>query len=188
MSSLDFNELKKGAVMVWQGQPHEIMTAQFVRMQQRKPVMQMKMRNLFTGKVVEYSAKSGESFERADIQKHKVQFLYADRDGAHFMNQETFETVDISPELSAEKVGFLKEGTDVNLVYFDDKPISVELPIKVDLEVKSTPPGIRGDTATGGSKPATLETGLTINVPLFINEGDKVRVNTETGQYAERAN
>lgn len=188
MGTLDFSELKKGAVLVFNRQPHEIMHAQFVRMQQRKPVMQMKMRNLLTGKVVEYSAKSGESFERADITKQKAQFLYADQSGAHFMNNETFETIDINPELSSDKVGYLKESTDVNLVYFDDKPISIELPIKVDLEVKSTPPGIRGDTATGGTKPATLETGLTINVPLFINEGDKVRINTDTGQYVERAN
>lgn len=187
MSTLDFSELKKGVVMVYNNQPHEIMLASFVRMQQRKPVMQMKMRNLLTGKVVEYSAKSGESFERADITRQKVQFLYADHEGAHFMNNETFETVDIGKELSDDKVCYLKEGTEVHLIYFDDKPISVELPIKVDLKVKSTPPGIKGDTATGGSKPATLETGLTVNVPLFINEGDKIRVNTDTGQYVERA-
>lgn len=164
------------------------MLANFVRMQQRKPVMQMKLRNLLTGKVVEYSAKSGESFEQADITKHKVQYLYADHAGAHFMNNETFETVDIPKELSDDKIGYLKEGTDVNLVYFDGKPISIELPIKVELEVKSTPPGIKGDTATGGTKPATLETGLVVNVPLFIREGDRVRVNTETGEYVERAN
>lgn len=186
--NLDFSELKKGAVLVFNKQPHEIMLAQFVRMQQRKPVMQMKLRNLLTGKVVEYSAKSGESFERADITKQKVQFLYADPMGAHFMNQETFETIDISKDLSDDKAGYLKEGTDVNLVYFDERPISIELPIKVDLEVITTPPGIRGDTATGGTKPATLETGFTVNVPLFINEGDKIRVNTDTGEYVERAN
>lgn len=188
MSNVDFSELKKGTVIVYNHQPHEIMLAQFVRMQQRKPVMQMKMRNLLTGKVVEYSAKSGENFERADITKQKVQFLYADHDGAHFMNNETFETVDIPKELSDDKVGYLKEGTEINLVYFDALPISIELPIKVDLEVKSTPPGIRGDTATGGTKPATLETGAVVNVPLFVSEGDRVRINTETGQYVERAN
>src|SRR3990167_7717858 len=104
MSNLDFSELKKGVVMVFNRQPHEIMHAQFVRMQQRKPVMQMKMRNLLTGKVVEYSAKSGESFERADITRQKVQFLYADDAGAHFMNNETFETVDIGKELSEDKM------------------------------------------------------------------------------------
>src|SRR3989338_4034692 len=188
MGTLDFSDLKKGVVMVFNGQPHEIMTANFVRMQQRKPVMQMKMRNLFTGKVVEYSAKSGESFQQADITRHKAQFLYADQEGAHFMDQETFETIDISKEMSDDKVGYLKEGTDVNLIYYGEKPMSIELPIKIDLEVKSTPPGIKGDTATGGTKPATLETGITVNVPLFIKEGDRIRINTTTGEYVERAN
>ena len=185
---VDFSGLKKGVLINFNNQPHEIMIANFVRMQQRKPVMQMKLRNLMTGKVVEYSAKSGESFESADITKQKVQFLYADQDGAHFMNNETYEPVDIPKELSDDKVGYLKEGTDVNLMYYGEKPISIDLPIKIDLEVKSTPPGIKGDTATGGSKPATLETGLTVNVPLFIKEGDKIRVNTQTGEYVERAN
>ena len=188
MANLDFNELKKGVLINFNNQPHEIMIANFVRMQQRKPVMQMKLRNLMTGKVVEYSAKSGESFQQADITKQKAQFLYADGEGTHFMNNETFETVDISPELSQDKIGYLKEGTDVNLMYYGDKPISIDLPIKIDLEVKSTPPGIKGDTATGGSKPATLETGRIVNVPLFIKEGDRIRINTETGEYVERAN
>ena len=188
MGNLDFSDLKKGVVIVYNNQPHEIMVANFVRMQQRKPVMQMKMRNLFTGKVVEYSAKSGESFQQADITRQKAQFLYADGAGAHFMNQETFETIDISKEQASDKVGYLKEGTDVNLIYYGENPMSIELPIKIDLEVKSTPPGIKGDTATGGTKPATLETGINVNVPLFIKEGDKIRVNTTTGEYVERAN
>ena len=104
------------------------------------------------------------------------------------MDQETFETIDISKEMSDDKVGYLKEGTDVNLIYYGEKPMSIELPIKIDLEVKSTPPGIKGDTATGGTKPATVETGITVNVPLFIKEGDRIRVNTTTGEYVERAN
>ena len=182
------NDIKKGQVIVFNNQPHEVMLAQFLRMQQRKPVMQMKMRNLLTGKVVEYSAKSGESFDQADINKRTVQFLYADGSGAHFMDQENFETIDIATELSDGKIGYLKEGTEINLIYYGDKPISIDLPIKIDLEVKSTPPGIKGDTATGGTKQATLETGLTVNVQLFIKEGDRIRVNTETGQYVERAN
>src|SRR3989344_3743452 len=129
MASLDFSELKKGVVMVFNSQPHEILLANFVRMQQRKPVMQMKMRNLLTGKVVEYSAKSGEGFERADITKQKVQFLYADHDGAHFMNNETYEQVDIPKELSDDKVGYLKESTEVNLIHFGDRPDHQRSPI-----------------------------------------------------------
>jgi elongation factor P len=184
---MEFSDLKKGAIIVFNDQPHEIMWSQFMRMQQRKPVMQVKMRNLMTSKVVEYSFKSGERVDAADIVKQKAQYLYNDIEGAHFMNTDTFETVTISKELSADKVGYLKESEEATIRYFNDQPISIELPIKVDLKVTSTPPGIRGDTATGGTKPATLETGLVVNVPLFIKEGEKIRINTDTGEYVERA-
>lgn len=185
---MEFGELKKGAIILFNSQPHEIMWSQFVRMQQRKPVMQVKMRNLMTGKVVEYSFKSGERIEAADITKQKAQFLYADQEGAHCMTADTFETITIPSELSQDKIGYLKEGEEATIEIFEGRPISIELPIKVNLKVVSTPPGIRGDTATGGTKPATLETGLITNVPLFIKEGDVIRVNTETGEYVERVN
>ncbi|MDP3741203.1 MAG: elongation factor P [bacterium] len=187
MSTLEFSELRKGAILVWNAEPHEIMWSNFMRMQQRKPVMQVKMRNLVSGKVVEYSFKSGERVDGADIEKKKVQYLYADDEGAHFMDQESFETITISKALSADKVGYLKEGELATLEFFSGKPISIELPIKIELKVVSTPPGLKGDTATGGTKPATLETGFVVNVPLFIKEGDMVRINTETGEYVERA-
>lgn len=183
---MEFNDIKKGAVIIFENKPHEIMWSNFMRMQQRKPVMQVKMRNLMTGKVVEYSFKSGERVEGADISKQKVQFLYADREGAHFMTADTYETVILSKDISADKIGYLTEGLEITLEYFEGKPINLGLPIKMDLKVISTPPGIKGDTATSGTKPATLETGLVINVPLFIKEGDVVRVNTETGEYTER--
>ena len=185
---IEFTDLKKGAILLWNKEPHEIMWSSFMRMQQRKPVMQVKMRNLMSGKVVECSFKSGERVEGADILKRQVQYLYHDDEGAHFMDQESFETIIIPKNISQDKVGYLKESELVNLLFFDDKPMSIELPIKVELKVISTPPGIKGDTATGGTKPATLETGLTINVPLFIKEGDIVRLNTESGEYVERAN
>lgn len=185
---MEFSDLKKGAIILFNSQPHEIMWSQFVRMQQRKPVMQVKMRNLLTSKVVEYSFKSGERVEAADITKQKAQFLYADQEGAHFMTEDSYETVPIPKEFSDDKIGYLKEGETVTLQFFEDKPINIELPVKVNLKVTSTPPGIRGDTATGGTKPATLETGLVVNVPLFIKEGDIIRINTETGEYVERVN
>lgn len=186
--ALAFSDLKKGAIILFNEEPHEITWSSFLRMQQRKPVMQVKMRNLLTGKVVEYSFKSGERVERADISKHQAQYLYADGEGTHFMTQDTFETVVIPKEISRDKVGYLKEGETVTIQYFDQIPISIELPVKVALKVTNTPPGIRGDTATGGTKPATLETGLVVNVPLFIKEGDVVKINTETGEYVERVN
>ncbi len=185
---LEFSELKKGTVILYNREPHEIMWSNFMRMQQRKPVMQMKLRNLITGKVVEYSVKSGERVEVAEITKQKAQYLYADPQGAHFMDSKTFESFVIPKDVAQDKVGYLKEGEEIAIEFFDDKPISIELPVKVDLKVVNTPPGIKGDTATGGSKPATLETGITVDVPLFVKEGDNVRINTETGEYVERAN
>lgn len=184
---MEFSDLKKGAIILFNREPHEITWSNFMRMQQRKPVMQVKMRNLITGKVVEYSFKSGERIEEADITKRKAQFLYADAEGANFMTQDTFETIGIPKDLSSDKVRYLKEGEEADIQFFNDNPISIELPIKVNLQVVSTPPGIRGDTATGGTKPATLETGLVVNVPLFIKAGETVRINTATGEYVERA-
>ncbi len=149
--------------------------------------MQMKLRNLITGKVVEYSVKSGERVEAAEITTQKAQYLYADQEGAHFMDSKTYDNFVIPKDISEDKVGYLKEGFEAPIEFFDEKPISIELPVKVNLKVTSTPPGIRGDTATGGNKPATLETGIIVHVPLFIKEGDVVRINTQTGEYVERA-
>ena len=185
---MDFSDLKtKGVIVLFNNQPHEVIWSNFVRMQQRKPVIQTKLRNLITGKVLDYSFKSGEKIEEAEVNKQKAQFLYADITGAHFMNNETYETIDLPKEIAGDKIPYLKEGETVSLQYFDGKPISLELPVKVELKVKETPPGIKGDTSSGGSKPATLETGLIVNVPLFIKENDVIRVNTETGEYTERA-
>ena len=103
------------------------------------------------------------------------------------MNNETYETIDLAASVAGDKIPYLKEGEIVTLEYFDGQPISLELPVKVELKVKDTPPGIKGDTSSGGNKPATLETGLIVQVPLFIKEGDVIRVNTQTGEYSERA-
>lgn len=186
---MDFSDLKtKGVIVLYNDQPHEVIWSQFVRMQQRKPVIQTKLRNLISGKVLDYSFKSGEKVEEAEVTKQTAQYQYNDDSGAHFMNNDTYETIDLPKEIAQDKVGYLKEGENVTMKYFDGRPISLELPIKVDLKVKDTPPGIRGDTSAGGTKPATLETGLVVNVPLFIKEGDSIRINTDTGQYVERAN
>jgi elongation factor P len=140
-----------------------------------------------TGKVMEYSFKYGEKIEAADVVKRKCQFLYSGDEGANFMNPETFENVMVPKALVEDQVKFLKEGTDTIIMFFEDKPIALDLPVKIDLKVTETAPGVKGDTATGGTKPATLETGHVVNVPLFIKEGDTVRVSTETGNYVERA-
>lgn len=186
---LDFSQLRKvGTVIEFQNAPQIIVWTNFQRTAQRKPALQAKLKNLITGRILEYTFKFGEKIEAADVTKIKAQFLYKDREGTHFMETETFETVTLPHDQTQGIGGYLKDGMEINLIKYQDKPISVELPIKVNLKVVNTPPGIRGDTATGGSKPATLETGLVVNVPLFIKEGEIVRINTETGEYVERAN
>jgi elongation factor P len=158
-----------------------------MRTAQRKPVIQAKLRNLMTGKVMEYSFKYGEKIDEADVTKRKCQYLYADEEGAHFMDPESFETILVPRVIVEDQIKFLKEGTDTLIMFFEDRPIALDLPIKMELKVTETAPGVKGDTATGGTKPATLETGYVVNVPLFIKEGDLVRVNTASGEYVERA-
>lgn len=189
MATLDFSELKRtGTVVLFQEQPWEIMETNFMRTAQRKPVIQARLRNLVTGKVIDYNFKFGEKVETADMSKLKAQHLYSDKGGSHFMTAETFETVTVPMATMRNKVSYLKEGTEVTILTFNGQPISVQIPVKVDLKVTSAPPGIKGDTATGGTKPVTLETGLVVQAPLFIKEGDAIRVDTRDCSYVERAN
>lgn len=189
MSILDFSDLKStGQIIKYNSEPYQIIWSNFMRTAQRKPVIQTKLRNLVTGKVMEYSFKYGEKVEGADVIKKKLQFLYSDGSGASFMDPESFETIVLPKALVQEQLSYLKEGTDAIVIFFEDRPIGLDLPVKVDLKVVETSPGVKGDTATGGSKPAKLETGLTVNVPLFIKEGDMIRVDTRSGTYVERAN
>ncbi|MGE5297855.1 MAG: elongation factor P [Acidobacteriaceae bacterium] len=188
MSVLDFSDLKgTGQIIKYNNEPYQVIWSNFMRTAQRKPVIQTKLRNLITGKVMEYSFKYGEKIEGAEVSKNKAQFLYNDDEGSHFMNPETFETITVPKTLVSDQMGFLKEGTDSTIMFFEDRPIGLEMPIKIELKVVETAPGVRGDTAQGGSKPAQLETGISVNVPLFIKEGDVIRVDTRNGQYVERA-
>ncbi len=188
MAVLDFSDLKgTGQIIKYNNEPYQIIESNFMRTAQRKPVIQAKMRNLMTGKVMEYSFKYGEKIEEANVVKRKCQYLYSDDEGSHFMNPETFETVLVPKVLAEDQIKFLKEGTDTVIMFFDERPIALDLPVKMDLKVIETAPGVKGDTATGGNKPATLETGHVVLVPLFIKEGDTVRVDTRSGAYVERA-
>src|SRR5581483_11932735 len=184
---MDLNDLKIGTIILWENQPVQVIWSNRMRTAQRKPVMQTKLRNVITGKVYEYSFKFGESIEEADVMREKASFLYADAEGTHFMNQETFETVDIAKEITKEQEQFLKEGMEVSILRFNDKPVSIELPIKVELKVTEAPPDTKGNSGGNVTKPVTLETGLIVNAPMFIKEGDVLRIDTRTGEYVERA-
>ena len=183
---MDLNDMKIGTIILWENQPVMVIWSNRMRTAQRKPVMQTKMRNVITGKVYEYSFKCGESIEEADVVREKGTFLYTDADGTHFMNPQTFETVDINKEVTLEQEKFLKEGMEVSILRFNDKPVSIELPIKIELKVTEAPPSNVGNSGGNVTKPVTLETGLVVNAPMFIKEGDVVRVDTRDGQYVER--
>lgn len=184
---MDLNDLKIGTIILWENQPVQVIWSNRMRTAQRKPVMQTKLRNVITGKVYEYSFKFGESIDEADVAREKASFLYADADGTHFMNNETFETVDIPKEITESQEKFLKEGMEISIMRFNNKPVSIELPIKVDLKVIEAPPDTKGNSGGNVTKPVILETGLSVNAPMFIKEGDVIRVDTRDGQYVERA-
>jgi elongation factor P len=185
--ALAYTELKKGLIVVIDNAPCEILEASFLRMQQRKAVVQTKYRNLITGKVLEHNWQASDYFEEADVEKKDAQFIYAHRDEYWFTQPGNPKNrFSLSQETIGEAAQFLKPNTLVGTLLYNGKVIQVKLPIKMDFKVKEAPPAIRGNTAQGGSKVVTLENGAQIATPLFIEEGEVIRVNTETGQYVER--
>ena len=184
---LSYADLKKGVLFLKDGEPWEVLDSTFTRMQQRRPVMQAKIRNLITGKTTDTSFAQSDSFEEADITKRQVKLLFLHRDQFTFVDPSNpKDRFVMDNEIIGDKGQWLKPNTEVTAVYFGEKPISLILPIKMDLKVTEAPPGIMGDRAQGGTKAVTLETGAIVNAPLFINTGDIIRVNTESGQYTER--
>lgn len=183
---MDISDIKLGAVVMMNNQPYQIIWSNRMRTAQRKPVMQTKLRNIISGKVIEYSFKFGEKVEEADVSKEKANFLYTDVEGTHFMNQETFETVDMPKDITLDQEPYLKEGLEVQILRFNGKPVSVELPIKIELKVAESPPDVKGNSGGNITKPVKLETGLSVQAPMFIKEGDVLRIDTRTGEYVER--
>jgi elongation factor P len=187
--SLGVNELKPKMFFIYEDQPYVVVETHHLKMQQRRPVVQTKMRNMINGKLIERNFQQSDTFEEADIKKESVKFLYNHRDEFWFADEkDSAKRFKLGKDILGESWKFLKTNTVVDAISFNDEIITVELPIKMELKVTEAPPAIRGDTATGGTKQILLETGATINAPLFIEEGDIIRVNTETGDYVERVN
>lgn len=180
-------ELRPGYAIVLDGEPYVIVAAQHSKQARQGGVTKTKIKNLVTGSVTNKTFQGNDKLEPAHVTSSKCQYLYKDSEAYHFMNNESYEQFGISVEDIDEMGNFMAEGIDVDVKYFEGKAIGVELPPKVVLEVTHTDPGVKGDTASGGTKPATLETGYVVSVPLFINIGDKIRVNTDLGTYVERA-
>ena len=185
LSSL--NDIKQGTAIVYNGEPYLVVGANFVRMQQRKPVMQTKLRNLINGKVLEITFKPGDRIEEAEVGRKLATFLYVANDEAYFMDGETFEQLSLPTTDVASALSYLREGTPVELRTFNGNPVGVDLPPKMDFKVTAASDAVKGDSAQGRvTKLVTTETGAEVAVPLFIREGDTIRVNTQTGEYVER--
>jgi elongation factor P len=181
------NDLRQGVIISLNNEPYEVLIADFMRTAQRKPVMRTKLRHLVTGSILEQTFKPDSKIDEANLTRSKANYLYDDEESIHFMDQTTFEQFFISKKALGDKIKFLKDGLDVDVMLIDEKPATVQLPKKIVYVVKDAPPGVKGDTATNVFKTVTLENNMELRVPLFINTGDKVRVNTDTGEYTERA-
>jgi elongation factor P len=180
-------DLRPGIKVEMDGVPFVVTNFQWVKPGKGGAFMRTKLRNLRTGSVIERTFRTEEKLPTADLEENRVQFLYQSGDEFHFMNTETYEQFFLSEDQLGEARKYLKEEMVVTIVSHRGTPLTVEVPTFVELFIQDTDPGVRGDTASGGSKPATLETGAVIQVPLFINVGDRVRVDTRTGAYIERA-
>jgi elongation factor P len=178
-------EFKKGLKIVFDGHPYVIVDFQHVKPGKGGAFVRTKLKHMKLGKVIDNTFRSGEKVELVDFDEKRMQFLYRD-DRYHFMDMETYEQVSLSAEEVGDARDYLKENTEVEVLYIDGAPATVELPNFVELAIASTDPGVRGDTAQGGTKPAKLETGAVVQVPLFLNEGDIVKVDTRTGEYLGR--
>jgi len=184
---LDYNEIRPKKFIVFEGEPYEVLDSHVFRKQQRKPVNATKMKNLFTGRVVEHSFHQSDKVNEAEIDVVKIKYLYANKGEYWFCDEkDASKRFALSPEQVGPSIKFIKPNSIVEMLSFGGKMLEIEVPIKVELMVKTAPPAIKGDTVSGGNKQATLETGAVINVPMFIKEGDIIRINTETGEYAER--
>ena len=185
--SLGVNELKPKTFLIYEGQPYVVLETHHLKMQQRRPTVQVKMRNVINGKILERNFAQSDVFEEADIERRKIKFLYNHREQYWFAaTNEPTKRFLLTEELIGEAAKFLKPNTVLDAIEYNGNIANIELPVKMEFKVLEAPPAIRGDTAQGGVKQVKIETGAYLNVPLFINQDDIVRVNTETGQYVER--
>lgn len=186
MGSTDTTKFYKGQKIIFENELWEIVEFQHRVMQARKPIVKTKLKNIINGLTQEKSFRSGYMFQLPDLMTRNAQYLYSDTVSYTFMDLESYEQIEVTQEVIGEKSNFLKEEIKVQLLHYDGEIIGVELPTSVELRISTTEPGLKGDSVTGGSKPAELETGAHIAVPLFINIDDIIKVDTRDGKYLER--
>ncbi|MGD8710209.1 MAG: elongation factor P [Ectothiorhodospiraceae bacterium] len=187
MASYSTNQFKSGLKILLDGDPYSIVENEFVKPGKGQAFNRVKVRNLKTGKVIDRTFKSGDTVEAADVIDTEMQYLYTDGEFWHFMDPDTFEQHAAAAAAVGDSAKWLKEQDTCNVTLYNGEPLSVEPPPHVNLTITQTDPGLRGDTSSGGSKPATLETGAVVQVPLFIEEGEVIKVDTRSGTYISRA-
>lgn len=183
---IDSGELRKGLTIELDDKLYQVMSYQHLKVGRGSAMVKLKLRDIRGGHTIERTFQASEKFARARLDSRAMQYLYNDGNSYYFMDEKTFEQIPISSSQLGDALDYLKENMSLEVSSYKGKLIGVELPITVELEVAETGPGFKGDTATAGNKPAKLETGITIQVPLFINNGDVIKVDTRTGQYLER--
>ena len=185
--TIGYGDLRKGMAIELEGEPYLVVDYERNKMQQRAPTMRIRFKEIRSGKVLDRSFSGYDvKLTPADVERRSAQYIYDEDDLCYFMDVDSYDQFPLSKDQIADELNYLVEEMTVELVFFQDQPISIELPITVDLKVVDSPPGLKGDTATGATKPATLETGLTIQVPLFVNEGESVKVDTRSASYLSR--
>ena len=183
---IDVNELRKGVTFELDGDIYKVLEYSHHKPGRGNATIRTRVRNLRSGSTIDRTFQSGDRVQDIRLDHHIVTYLYADGGLYYFMDTETFEQTPLSAAMLEESIPFLKDGMELKLTFFGEEPIDVELPITVELAVVDAEPGVKGDTATGASKTATTETGYKLQVPLFVNEGDTVRIDTRTGEYLTR--
>jgi len=183
---MDYTDLTPGTAFMYEGTPYIVVAGEFHRMQMRKAVMRMTMRNLMTGQIVPKTFTASDTFEPAPVEKLDVHYMYHDADTYYFMDKDTYEQYHATTETLGEKTKYLKEECDVTLLVYNNNPIQLVLPKNVQMKVIESPMAIRGDSVTNSFKTVTCENDIKVSVPLFIREGDIIKINTDSGEYIER--
>jgi elongation factor P len=184
---IDSGDLRKGTTVEVDGVLYQVLDFQHIKMGRGSAQVRLKLKDVRAGHIIERAVQAGTKFSRARVERQPAQYLYADGDLHHFMNTETYDQIALNTEQLGDALQYLSENAACQLLTYGDEAIGIELPAAVELKVAQTDPWVRGDTAQGGTKPAHLETGLIVQVPLFVNTGDVVKVDTRSGEYLERA-
>lgn len=181
------SDMKRGATIELDGRVYQVMEFSHIKMGRGSAQMRMKLRDVRRGDLIERSFQAGEKWPRVRVERVPMQLSYAEDNMMYFMNTQTYDQVPLTAEQVGDSRNFIPENGACDVLFLGDEPIGIELPASVVMTIVECEPGLKGDTAQGATKPAKMETGLVVNVPLFINEGDKIRINTSTGEYQERA-